>query len=101
MGIIATGTLPSGVQVTRVYMSFNGESVYVKPVMGGRFFECTVCYKVFSDATKAGGAAARIPMQIVVPETDFDQSVFRLLYAHLKSLYPQSVDYLPNETAGP
>ena len=100
MGIMASGTLPSGVQVNRVYMSFNNESVYVKSVPERGMYECTVCYKVFSDPTKAGGPAARIPIQIAVPETDFDQSVFKLIYAHHKSLYPQNVDYFPNETVG-
>jgi hypothetical protein len=97
MGILASGTLPSGVQVSNVYMSFCNETIYVKSNSDFNIFEYTTCYKVFADPTKAGGPAARIPLQFIVPNTAYDQSAFKIAYAHLKTLYPDSVDYFPND----
>jgi hypothetical protein len=92
MGILASGTLPSGVQLSNVYMCFHDESIYVKSNPALQILEYTVCYKVFADPSKQGDCIVRVPFQLAVPIEKDSERAFDVVYNHLKSLYPGSID---------
>ena len=94
MGILASGTLPSGVQLSNVYISFNDESIYVRPNDMNQTIEYTVCYKVFADPSKQGGSLCRVPMQVGVPIDEDTKRSYDVIYDHLKTLWPGSTDVI-------
>jgi hypothetical protein len=94
MGILASGTLPSGIQLSNVYISFNNESIYVRPNTMNKTIEYTVCYKVFADPSKQGECLIRVPFQVGVPIGEDTGRAFDVVYTHLKSLWPGSIDVI-------
>lgn len=101
MGILVTeGTLPSGIQVSNVYMSFAEETVSVQSVPTANTFLVSVCYRVFADPSKSSGTNIRVPMSIVISEQDIDASVYEKLYDKLKTNYPNSSDWHENSFPG-
>jgi len=101
MGILVTeGTLPSGIQVSNVYMSFADETVSVQSVPTANTFLVSVCYRVFADPSKASGTNIRIPMSVTLLESEIDASVYGKLYDKLKTDYPNSSDWQENSFPG-
>lgn len=94
MGILATGTLPSGVQLSNVYISFSDESIYVRPNDINGTVEYTICYKVFASPSKEGGHICRVPFQVAIPVEEDTKRAYDVIYVHLKSLWPGSTDVL-------
>ena len=91
MGILVSdGTLPSGISVSNVYMSFDSEVVYVTPrsADGGHTIQAN--YKVFKDDTKQPISDVRIPL--VTHVSNISVGVYTSLYENLKQIYPSSVD---------
>lgn len=88
MGLLVSGNLPSGIPVSNVYMSFNGETVYVTPRDGTYYVSSS--YRVFNDQTKTPGTDMHIPIMTIV--TDISPGVYTLLYNELKNIYPDSQD---------
>ena len=99
MGILASGTLPSGVQLSNVYISLNDESIYVRPNTMNGTIEYTSCYRVFSNPSKAGGCLIRVPFQVGVPVGQDTKKAYDVVYDHLKTLWPGSTDV--TETVDP
>lgn len=90
MGILVSeGTLPSGLPVSNVYMSFGNDVIYVYP-MGNNMYSVRGEYKVYKDETKNPGTDIRI--QFVVQAADITSGVFAILYEKLKETYPDSTD---------
>ena len=97
MGILVSeGTLPSGVQVSNVYMSFAEETVGIQSVPTANTFLITACYRVFADPSKASGTNIRVPLSIVISGQDIDASIYGKLYDKLKTEYPNNLDSLDN-----
>jgi len=89
MGIIVPeATLPSGVVLSNVYMSFSGEPVYVSPT-GPNQCQIYSYYKVWTDVTKSRGSDIRI--LLTVPNVDSSVPVYTALYDALKNVYPGNV----------
>jgi len=90
MGILVPeATLPSGITLSNVYMSFSGEAVFIGPTGPGR---CQVYsyYKVWPDVEKTKPSDIRI--LLTVQEADPSVSAYTVLYDALKEQYPGSVD---------
>jgi hypothetical protein len=98
MGILATGTLPSGVQLSNVYISFSDESIYVRPNDINGTIEYTICYKVFASPSKEGGYISRVPFQVAVPLEQDTKRAYDIVYDHLKTLWPDSTDVLEKKS---
>lgn len=91
MGIfVQQATLPSGVQVSNVYMSFSGEVVYTTQYSGKWRIQST--YKVFKDqiSTKTG---TNIKIEFATVVTDLSNP-YGHLYDALKEAYPGAVDVI-------
>ena len=94
MGIIVTnGTLPSGIPISNVYMSFSGEVIYTVPANGQ--YRINTYYKVYKDESKQPDTNIRIP---IVTQTSniVGRDVYTILYDELKDLYPGSTDIIPS-----
>ena len=94
MGIIVTnGTLPSGIPISNVYMSFSGEVIYTVPANGQ--YRINTYYKVYKDESKQPDTNIRIP---IVTQTSniVGRDVYTILYDELKDLYPGSTDVIPS-----
>ena len=91
MGIfVQQATLPSGVKVSNVYMSFSGEVVYTAQMKGGWRIQST--YKVFKDQISAkSGSNIKIEFSTFV--TDLSNP-YGHLYDALKEAYPGAVDVI-------
>jgi hypothetical protein len=94
MGILATGALPSGVQLSNVYISFSDESIYVRPNDMNGTIEYTSCYRVFANPSREGGHICRVPFQVAIPVEQDTKRAYDVIYEHLKSLWPNSSDFL-------
>jgi len=93
MGIfVPSATLPSGIRVSNVYMSFDFEVVYVNQGQNGTF-KINSHYKVFSNSTKSLPTNTRIPISITT--SNVFTNAYQELYTNLKSTYPGSVDVQP------
>jgi hypothetical protein len=91
MGILVyEGTLPSGIPVSNVYMSFGSEIVYISPKSPDDRYTVNTHYKVYKDDTKNPNSDIRIPFAIQV--NDISVGIFQSLYENLKQIYPDSVD---------
>ena len=91
MGIIVPeATLPSGIKVSNVYMSFSGSMVYVEPKYPNDIYTVRSNYKVFKDETKQLDTNISIPFAIQV--NDISVGVYISLYENLKQVYPSSID---------
>ena len=91
MGILVReAILPSGVQVSDVYMSFSGEVIMINPKRNDTYVVHS-WYKVFSDVSKSKQSDSRIQISV---ETD-DINTYPapvILYNALKQQYPGAVD---------
>jgi hypothetical protein len=91
MGILVSdGTLPSGIPVSNVYMSFSGEVIYILPNPACNNYTINTNYKVYKDETKQPGSDIRLTLSIQV--NDINVGVYTSLYENLKQIYPNSVD---------
>ena len=89
--MVPQATLPSGVQVNNVYMSFGCNMIQVTPRDSvSNIHAVTGVYSIYSDPTKEKGTEIHIP--ILAETTDMSQSVYTILYDKLKTLYPGSTD---------
>jgi hypothetical protein len=101
MGIIVPeANLPMGVTVSNVYMSFAGEVIYtmagsVSSIDGGtaKKYMVNTHYKVYKDATKNPGSNIKIQISAQVDDIT-NQDVYSILYAQLKSTYPDAQDVM-------
>lgn len=91
MGILASGALPCGVQLSNVYISLNDESIYVKPNHMNNTIEYTACYKVFGNQMKQG-PSVRVPFQVSVPVEEDTKRAYDVVYTHLKNVWPENID---------
>jgi hypothetical protein len=90
MGItVPQATLPSGINVSNVYMSFANEVIYISPTSNSKNV-INSYYNVYKDSTKTLGTNIRIPICVIVD--DISVSVYTLLYDNLKQTYPGSTD---------
>jgi len=97
MGIlVANGTLPNGIQVSNVYMSFFQENIIIQSVPTANNFMITACYRVFSDPSKQQGSDIRVPLVLVLSHEQVSSHPYTYLYAELKKLYPDSTDWIDN-----
>jgi len=87
MGIfVPSATLPAGIQLSNVYMSFSGEMVYTAQMCGG--WRINSFYKVFSDQqTKKSNI--RIDATVLTHKLD---DPYKILYTELKNQYPEAID---------
>jgi hypothetical protein len=89
MGIfVPNATLPSGLQVNNVYMSFTNEAVFVFP--RDNMYLVRSSYKVYNDQSKLNGTET--VCQLLVPTDNINQNVYTILYNALKEQFPNSVD---------
>jgi len=96
MGIIVPeATLPSGIRVSNVYMSFSGELVYVYPRNEDGRYTISAHYKVYVDSTKNLGSNIKIPIS-VTEDNITGRDVYSILYENLKKVY---IGYLDIENA--
>lgn len=91
MGIfVPEATLPMGITISNVYMSFSGEVIYTSPMNG--HYTVNTYYKVYKDETKQPDTNIRIPLNVQV--SDISVGVYTSLYKNLKQIYPNSIDIL-------
>lgn len=91
MGIIVPeATLPSGIKVSNVYISFSGELVYVYPRNEGKY-TISSHYKVYTDSTKNLGSNIKIPIS-VLEDNIRGRDVYSILYENLKKIYGGTMD---------
>ena len=87
MGIfVESATLPSGITVSNVYMSFSGEVVFTAQNVGK--WKVNSNYKVFRDKSK-GVCNIKIEISTVTPKID---NPYTILYNYLKKVYPGAID---------
>ena len=97
MGIIVTdSTLPSGLPVNNVYMSFGTECITIFPKNPEGLYTIQIHYKVYKDDTKQPNSDVRIPLTVQVSDIS---NIFQTLYENLKQIYPNSTDSLVNYAA--
>jgi hypothetical protein len=96
MGIfVPSATLPAGIQLSNVYMSFSGEMVYTAQMCGG--WRINSFYKVFSDQqTKKSNI--RIDTTVLTHKLD---DPYKILYSELKNQYPEAIDVFEEGQAPP
>ena len=91
MGILVSeATLPMGITVSNVYMSFSGEVIYTSPNPTCNNYIISTQYKVHKDKTKTPDMPFRFPLTIQV--NDISIGVYTSLYENLKQIYPETVD---------
>ena len=90
MGItVPDATLPSGVKVNNVYMSFANEIIYISPATNSKNV-INSYYRVYKDSTKTPQNDIRIPITVVAD--DISVGVYKILYDNLKQTYSGSTD---------
>jgi len=95
MGIIVPeATLPMGITLSNVYMSFSGEAIYVSS--GSGLYNINGIYKVFKDETKTPDTNIRIPISATINDIK-DKDVYTILYTQLKTIYPGSQDVITTQ----
>lgn len=91
MGLITNNiTLPSGITLNNVYISFSGEVVFVMQSSEG--YSIRSAYKIYKDASKT--LIPNIRVDLIVNTPTIDRNVYAILYDELKSQYPDSQDVL-------
>jgi len=97
MGIfVPSATLPSGITVSNVYMSFTGEAVYTAQVQdkGPNQWRIQSNYKVFKDQISARRGNSNIRINFATSVDIFEKNPYDLLYTALKQEYPGSTDVI-------
>lgn len=96
MGILVPeASLPNGITVNNVYMSFASEVIYVHPRNTDGSRHVTSNYRVFKDCTKTPYSDIKFPISVIVTSDPYE-NVHDLLYSELKQAYPGSEDSLVN-----
>lgn len=97
MGLfVYSGTLPSGVQVSNVYMSFNNENIVVQSISPVDNFMISASCNVFSDPYRTKPSDIKVPIVVTIKQVDMKIHPYYFLYRELKKLYPNSVDWIRN-----
>lgn len=97
MGILVTnGTLPNGIQVSNVYMSFFLESVVIQSNPLSNTFMISTSYRVFADPSKKQGSTIRFPIHVVMNHSDCVLNPYTYLYENLKTTYKNNTDWMDN-----
>jgi hypothetical protein len=92
MGILVPeATLPMGLVLSNVYVTFGGETIYVNPKNQLDMYRVSSTYRVYKDPSKEGGTNITVPISVSVADIARD-SIFGILYEELKIIYPGSVD---------
>lgn len=90
MGIIVRkGTLPSGLTVGNVYMSFRREPVYVFSKGNGQY-EIASSYNIFKERSASLPSETKFPLVFLT--TNINTNVYNLLYSELKKIYTNYID---------
>jgi len=96
MGILVPdATIPMGLTLSNVYMSFTGEQISIYPVLGSNIFIINTNYRIYKDSTKRHETNIRIAIQ--VETSNISSGVYVILYDKLKVLYPGSTDVFDPE----
>lgn len=98
MGILVPeASLPNGITVNNVYMSFASEVIYIHPRNADGSRHVTSNYRIFRDYTKTPYSDMRFPISVTVTSDPYE-NVHDLLYSELRQMYPGSEDSLVNST---
>ena len=89
---VNNGTLPGGVTVNNVYMTFSDFPIYIMPKGKGQY-DIRGFYSIYPDETSPR-TVRDTSIEFVVPVTDVSTSLHSMLYAQLKTLYPDSTNIL-------
>jgi hypothetical protein len=93
MGIfVPQATLPSGIKLSNVYMSFSGEVVYTAQFQGKWRVQSN--YKVFKDQVSAKNGYSNIRIEFATVVDKFTSNPYICLYDALKQEYPGAVDVI-------
>ncbi len=93
MGLfVNNGTLPGGVTVNNVYMTFSDFPVYIMPKGKGQY-DIRGFYSVYPNETTER-TKRDTGIEIVAQVTDVSKSLHSMLYTQLKTLYPDSTNIL-------
>jgi hypothetical protein len=98
MGILVPlATLPSGVTLQNVYMTFTGEVLYVTKTQNGMFMVRSF-YRIYKDYASRNGPS-NIRVEVSVNVQNPTDNPFGVLYDQLKLQYPGATDiFEPNQT---
>lgn len=100
MGILVPdATLPMGITLSNVYISFGGETVYINPKNQMDMYRVSTTYRVYKDQSKDGGTNITVPISVNVSDISRD-SIFGILYEELKTIYPGSMDVIDSPSTG-
>jgi hypothetical protein len=93
MGILVPqATLPSGIVLSNVYMTFTGEVLYVNKLQSGLYM-IRCFYRVYKDyASRTQQPNIRVEASVNVQ--DPNNNPFKMLYDALKAQYPGATDVL-------
>lgn len=107
MGILVPeASLPMGVTVSNVYMSFTGEVIYISPqTQSNKMYVVSSSYKIYKDSTHIPETNIRIPISIPLysmNQSGVPSNPYEMLYNELKLMYPGSTDVIESndETSG-
>jgi hypothetical protein len=93
MGLLVNnGTLPGGIEVSNIYMTFSDFPVYIMPKGKGQY-DIRGFYSVYPSES-APRTTRDTSIELTAPVTDVSGSLHSMLYAQLKSLYPDSTNML-------
>ena len=95
MGIhVKYGTLPTGINVSHVYMCFRGEVVYVTKSLKPKYIINATCrvYPLSAKDTVSSSYDIVVPVQ--VKTNDISAGVYTYLYDQLKRDYPAYINLL-------
>lgn len=91
MGILVQeATLPMGLTLSNVYISFAGETIYINPKMND-MYRVSTTYRVYKDPSKESGTNITAPLSLNVQDISRD-TIYGMLYEELKIIYPDSID---------
>jgi hypothetical protein len=94
MGIqVPNCTLPNGIEVSNVFMSFTGQTVTVQKDISGNAYSIVSNYRVYKDSTKTGPNIIVCPIMIE-GISNVSSSPYTYLYDSLKQTYQGSVDQI-------
>ena len=93
MGLLVNNaTLPCGVSVSNVYMTFSDFPVYIMSKVKGQY-EIRGFYTMYPSETSPRGSRDT-GVELVTQVTDVSGSLHSMLYSQLKTLYPDSINML-------
>ena len=95
MGIfVPTATLPSGITVSNVYMTFANEIVYIMQMNASGSYQVTSYCNVFSDRkTARSGTPSNIRFNVTTKGSNVVCG-YQALYNELKTRYPDALDVI-------